>query len=172
MKHLTALTALLLASASAFAIGPQVNVQAEMRKMQEAQARMMAEMMSEQRSRLGFTETVSALQNAAKKRGWEIGPAMNMQEAMQKAGQRDARPFTVLTMCRKDLAENLLKAQMTNRTMPFAPCRISVFEGSDGKTYIARPNTARMAQMATPTFAQLLNAFVEEEKALLAGLVD
>ncbi|MEW6119775.1 MAG: DUF302 domain-containing protein [Pseudomonadota bacterium] len=171
MKRLAPLAAFLFASATAFAASPQVDMQAEMKKMQEAQAKLMAAMMSEQKSRLGYKETIAALQDAARKRGWEVGPAMDMQQAMLKAGQKDARPFTMLTMCKKDLAENLLKAQMANKAMPFAPCRLSVFEGTDGKTYIAKPNTEMMAQMAAPAFAPLLKKFVEEEKAVLAGIV-
>ncbi|HQT00287.1 MAG: hypothetical protein B7Y26_06295 [Hydrogenophilales bacterium 16-64-46] len=172
MTRFAPLAALMLASSTVFAAGPQPDVQAEMKKMQEAQAKLMAAMMSEHTSRLGYQETIAALQEAAKKRGWEVGPVVNMQEAMQKAGQKDARPFTMLAMCKKDLAETLLKAQMANRALPFAPCRISVFEGTDGKVYIAKPNTELMAQMAMPAFAPLLKQFVSEEKALLAGIAD
>lgn len=172
MKRHAPLAALLLASASVFAAGPQPDVQAEMKKMQEAQARLMAAMMSEQKSRLGYKETIAALQDTARKRGWEVGPAVDMQEAMLKAGQKNAKPFTMLTMCKKDLAESLLKAQMANKAMPFAPCRLSVFEGTDGKVYIAKPNTEMMAQMAAPAFAPLLKKFVEEEKSLLAGIIE
>jgi uncharacterized protein (DUF302 family) len=124
------------------------------------------------KSRLGFKETVAALQDAAKKRGWQVGQIVDMQEAMIKAGQKNAKPFTVLPMCKQDLAENLLKTQVEQKAMPFAPCRISVFEGTDGKVYIAKPNTEFMAQMATPVFAPLLKKFVEEEKALLANIAE
>lgn len=172
MIRIATLAALLIAGSPAFAAGPQADVQAEMKKMQEAQAKLMAAMMSEHKSRLGYKETISALQDAAKKRGWEVGPATNMQEAMQKAGQKDARPFTMLAMCRKDLAESLLKAQMANKAMPFAPCRISVFEGTDGKVYIAKPNTELMARMATPTFAPLLKQFVTEEQLVLSNIIE
>lgn len=172
MKRFASLAALLLVSATASAAGSPVDAQAEMKKMQEAQARLMAAMMSEQKSRLGYKETIAALQEAGRKRGWEVGPAVDMQDAMLKAGQKNARPFTMLTLCRKDLAENLLKVQMANRAMPFVPCRMSVFEGSDGKVYIAKPNTDMMAQTATPTFAPLLRQFAEEEKAMLAGIAE
>jgi len=172
MKRFVSLAVLLLASATASAAGNSADVQAEMKKMQEAQARLMAAMMSKQKSRLGYRETIAALQDAGRKRGWEIGPAVDMQDAMLKAGQKNAKPFTMLTLCRKDLAENLLKAQMASRAMPFVPCRMSVFEGGDGKVYIAKPNTDMMAQMAAPAFAPLLKQFAEEEKAVLAGITE
>ncbi len=171
MKRFAPLVAALFAG-TALAAGPVADPQAELRKMQEAQAKLMAAMMSEQKSRLGYRETIAKLQDAAKKRGWEIGPVTDMQEAMKKAGQKDARPFSVLTLCKKDLAENLLKVQMENKAVPFVPCRMSVFEGSDGKTYIAKPNTETMAAMALPAYASLLRQFATEEKALFAGIVE
>ena len=153
------------------AAGPQVQ-SADVKKMQEAQAKMMAAMMTEMKSRLGFKETIAALQEAAKKRGWQVGQAIDMQEVMIKAGQKNAKPFTVLPMCKQDLAESLLKTQEEQKAMPFAPCRMSVFEGTDGKVYIAKPNTEFMAKMATPVFEPLLKKFVEEEKAVLANIAE
>lgn len=160
-----------LMAAPSHAASPQ-DPQAQIKQMQEAQAKMMAAMMTEAKSRLGFKETVAALQEAAKQRGWQVGQIIDMQEAMIKAGQKNAKPFTVLPMCKQDLAENLLKTQVEQKAMPFAPCRMSVFEGTDGKVYIAKPNTEFMAQMATPVFAPLLKKFVEEEKALLANIAE
>jgi uncharacterized protein (DUF302 family) len=173
MKRLISLASLLLlTSVAATAADAPVDPQAEMRKMQEAQARLMVAMMAEKKSRLGFNETVAALQAAAKKRGWEVGPVVNMQDAMLKAGHPSARPFTMLALCKRDLAENLLKAQAAQKTMPFAPCRFSVFEGTDGKIYIAKANTEFMAQMATPVFEPMLKQLADEEKALLAGIIE
>lgn len=173
MKRIATLAALfLLSSHTAGAAEAQQDMQAEMKKMQEAQARLMSAMMLEKPSRLGFDETVAALQAAAKKRGWEVGPAMDMQEAMLKAGHKNAKPFKILTMCKMDLAEPLLKAQIEHKAMPFAPCRISVFEGDDGKIYVAKPNTELMAQTAAPAFAPLLKKFAVEEKALLANIAE
>ena len=163
MRIATLATLFLLSSHPVWAVDTQQDMQA-------AQVRMMSAMVAEKQSRLGFNETVSALQEAAKKRGWEVGPAMDMQEAMLKAGHKDAKPFKVLTLCKKDLTETLLRTQAMSNTMPFAPCRMSVFEGSDGKVYIAKPNTELMAQMATPVFAPLLQQFVAEEKALLENI--
>ncbi len=173
MKRIATLAALLmLGSHGVWAAGTQQDMQAEMKKMQEAQGKLMAAMMVDKRSRLGFNETVTALQEAAKKRGWEIGPVMDMQEAMIKAGHKEAKPFKMLVMCNKSLAEDLIKAQIAQKSMPFAPCRISVFEGTDGKIYIAKPNTELMAQMATPAFAPLLKKFAEEENAILANIAE
>lgn len=171
MKRIAPLAALfLLTSHTAWSAGTQQEMLAEMKKMQEVQARMMAAMVSEKQSRLGFNETVSALQDAARNRGWEIGQTIDMQEAMVKAGHKDAKPFKILVMCKKDLTEALLKTQSANKTMPFAPCRTSVFEGSDGKVYVAKPNTDFMAQMATPVFAPLLQQVAAEEKAVFANI--
>lgn len=172
MKALATLVSLLTLSTMAVAHAQQLDPQAEIRKMQEAQAKLMVAMVTEKKSRLGFNETVNTLQDVARKRGWEIGPVVDMQEAMLKAGQKNPRPFKMMGLCKRDLAENLLKAQAAQKVMPFAPCRISVFEGTDGKVYIAKPNTEFMAQMATPAFEPLLKQLAAEETALLAGIIE
>ncbi|MFO7541486.1 MAG: DUF302 domain-containing protein [Thiobacillus sp.] len=172
MRIVTLAALFLLSSHVTWAAGPQQFSPADVKKMQEAQAKIMAAMMTERKSRLGFNETVSALQDTAKKRGWEVGQVMDMQEAMKMAGHKGTRPFKMLSMCKKDLAQALLKTQVEHKALPFAPCRISVFEGDDGKVYIAKHNTEMMAEVATPTFAPLLKKFVEEEKALLANIAE
>lgn len=172
MKRLLTLAALVtLMSGPALAANTQ-DMPAEIKKNQEAQIKLMAAMVTEKKSRLGFNETVAALQNAARKRGWELGKIVDVQAELLKTGVKGAKPFKMLPMCRKDLAEKLLKEQAAQKVMPFAPCRMSVFEGDDGKTYIARPNTELMAQMATPAYAPLLKQFAEEEKALLANITE
>lgn len=171
-RTLTAFLAALPLALPALAAPTQADMQAELRKLQEAQARLAASMMREYKSRLGFQDTLRALTEAARKHGWEIGPTFDMQAAMMQAGQKDARPFSMLTLCRRDLAEELLKAQAAHQAMPFAPCRMSVFVAPDGKTYIAKPNTELMAQMALPVFATTLKKFDEAEKAVLAGIIE
>jgi uncharacterized protein (DUF302 family) len=172
MKRIATLAALLLLCGHASAAATPQPDAAEIKKFQEAQAKLMAQMMTEKKSRLGFGETVAALQDAARKRGWEVGQVVDMQDAMLKAGHKSARPFKMLPMCKKDLAEELLKAQAAQKAMPFVPCRMSVFEGEDGKVYIAKTNTEFMAQMAAPAFGPLLKKFVDEEKAVLANIAE
>jgi uncharacterized protein (DUF302 family) len=144
---------------------------AEIRKMQEVQAKLMAATILDKKSRLGFNETVNALQDAARKRGWKIGEIVDVQAAMLKAGKKDAKPFKTLALCKTELAEKLIKEQIAQKVMPFAPCQMSVVEGGDGKVHIVKPNTEAMAQLALPVFAPILKQMAEEEKAVLAGIV-
>ncbi len=169
-RNVTLATLFILSCQTAWAADSQQDRQTEMHQMQAAQARMMAAMVTEKQSRMGLNETLSALTEAAKQRGWTVSAPIDMQAVMQKAGHKDAKPFKVIAMCKKDLAETLIKTQAMHNMMPFAPCRVSVFEGNDGHTYIARPNTALMAQMAAPIFASLLQQFVAEEQVVISPL--
>jgi uncharacterized protein (DUF302 family) len=143
-----------------------------MAQMLAAQAKMAQAMLLERKSKLGFDATVNAIEQAAKKRGWHWGGALDVQAGMKQAGHKDAKGFKVLATCKKELVEQLLQAQAAEKIMPFAPCRISVYEGLDGKTYVSRANTEMMAEMALPRFKPLLKTFVEEERAVLAGIVE
>ena len=61
IRILTLATFFLFSSHAAWAAGTPQDMQAEIKKMQEAQARMISAMVSEKQSRLGFNETVTAL---------------------------------------------------------------------------------------------------------------
>ena len=66
MKRIATLAALiLLSSHTALAADAKPDVQAEMKKMQEAQAKLMSAMMLEKKSRLGFDETVAGCRQEA-----------------------------------------------------------------------------------------------------------
>ena len=61
MKRLIPAAILLLTVAAAHAAGPKPDMQAQMQEMQAAQAKMMAAMMTESKSRLGFDQTVALM---------------------------------------------------------------------------------------------------------------
>lgn len=146
--------------------------QEKVAQMMAAQARIAQAMLLEKKSRHGFDATVTAIEQSAKKRGWHWGGALDVQAGMKQAGHKDAKGFKILATCKKELVEQLLRTQANEKIQPFAPCRISVYEGLDGKTYISRANTELMADTALPKFKPLLKAFVDEERAMLAGIVE
>ncbi len=172
MKRFVTLAALLLLSSPfAWSADSQQDTQAQIMNMQKAQAKLMTAMIIERPSRLGFNETVATLLESARKRGWDIGQVMDMQDIMLKAGHKDAKPFKILSLCKKNLTETLLKVQAANKALPFAPCRMSVFEGKDGMIYIAKPNTELMSQLAMPVFVPYLQQIATEEQAVLTSVL-
>jgi len=151
---------------------PPQNVQADAAKMAAAQDKLMKAMMLERPSRLGFNDTVAALQKNAQARGWKLAGVFDAQDAMHKAGHKEAKPMKVLGMCPQAQAEAVLKAEQAAKILPVGVnCRYSVYEGMDGKVYVMRFNTALTAQMAKGDVATALAALSKEEDAMLVGVL-
>ncbi len=167
----SALVFSLAASAGQGTATPQ-NVQADMEKMAAAQDKLMQAMMQEKPSRFGFDETVAALQKNAQARGWKLVGVFDAQDAMHKAGHKDAKPMKVIGMCPVAQAEAVLKAEQAAKIPPVGVnCRYSVYEGMDGRVYVMRLNTALTARMAKGDVAAALASLSREEDAVMAGVV-
>jgi uncharacterized protein (DUF302 family) len=148
------------------------DVQADAEKLAAAQSKLMLAMMLEKPSRLGFEETVAALQKNAQARGWKLAGVFDAQDAMRKAGHSYAKPMKVLGMCPQAQVEAVLKAEEAARMPPVGVnCRYSVYEGMDGKIYVMRFNTTLTAQMAKGDVAIALANLAKEEDAVMAGVV-
>jgi uncharacterized protein (DUF302 family) len=147
-------------------------IQASMEQMAAAQSKMMQAMMLEKQSKLGFEETVATLQKNAQARGWKIAGVFDAQEAMTKAGHKDAKPMKVIGMCPQPLVETLLKAQQAANMPPGGiNCRYSLYEGLDGKVYVMRFNTSLIGQMSKGDVAAAFNNISKEEEAIMAGVL-
>lgn len=155
-----------LFAATAHAASPK-EMEASMLQMQQAQAKIMQALMQEKQSKLGVNETVDALKKAGEARGWKIAGIFDAQDAMKKAGQKDAKPMRIIGMCHPKLAEAVLIAQQKAQLPPTLTCRYSVYENQDGKVIIMRFNTTLMAQMSKGEVAAALTNLAHEENAMM-----
>lgn len=169
------LTPLLLACAllarPAAAQGPATKPTPEQaQQMLLQQMQMMAAMFDYRRSRLGFDETVNALGTAMDRQGWKRGPVHDAQAAMIKAGMADSKRMKVLEGCPAGFNEKLGKAGQGK--LPPHPCRFTVFEGRDGKTYVTRMNSALIAKGIQGEAAKLMAGIGSDEETILKGIAE
>lgn len=167
MNRLLVILAFAGVSSTCLAASPQ-EVEQSMAQIQQAQARIMQAMMQERPSKLGFNETIEALKKSGETRGWKIAGVFDAQDAMTKAGHKDAKPMKIIGMCQPRLAEAVLAAEQKAQMPPTITCRYSVYEGLDGKVYVMRFNTSMLAQMTKGEVATALTNLANEEDAMLA----
>ncbi len=118
----------------------------------------------ESQSRFSFTETIEILSKTILENGWKITIIHDLQETMKKNG-KEVLPVKVIEICNPGLAFQILSKDELRNVSPMLPCRLSVYEKSDGHTYISRMNAPAFAALidgeATKTIIQ---AFNEAEK--------
>lgn len=102
-------------------------------------------MFFENRSKYGFEETINQLTELVPENEWKIIQILDLQETMRKNG-KDVLPVKVVEMCKPDYAYQLLSEDSQRIYSNMMPCRVSVYEKSDGNTYISRMNSAMFAE--------------------------
>ncbi len=90
----------------------------------------------EQESPFNVPATVEKLIAAATQRGWQNPATHNLQQSLAKAG-KEVRPVQVVEICKPEYSGRMLEKSDERIVSVMMPCRISVYEKEDGKTYVA-----------------------------------
>lgn len=101
-------------------------------------------MMIESLSPFGFQETVDRLTKSIAEKGWKMPALHNLQQTMHNFG-KIVLPVSVIEICHPAFSGRILEQDDERIVAPMMPCRIAVFERSDGKTYISRINSVMFA---------------------------
>jgi uncharacterized protein (DUF302 family) len=124
--------------------------------------------MLENESRYGFDETVEKLNAAIAESGWKVTSTLNLQETMAKNG-KEVLPVKVLEVCNAAHAYKILSADQYREVSPMLPCRISVYQKQNGKTYLSRMNAPAFAAMIGGLAGETMTAaFNDTEEVLKA----
>jgi uncharacterized protein (DUF302 family) len=101
----------------------------------------------EVQSPLGFEETLAHIEAKAKSIGWKVPKKWkaNFQRNFNKIAKKDIGPMKLLKMCEPHIAADLLMPDKNKYLSVMMPCTFSVYEKSDGKTYVAMMNLQKFA---------------------------
>lgn len=88
--------------------------------------------------------TVEKLIEAAANKDWQNPAVHNLQQSLAKSG-KDVKPVQVIEICKADYSGKMLEKNHERISSILMPCRISVYEKEDGKTYVTLLNMGAMA---------------------------
>jgi uncharacterized protein (DUF302 family) len=124
--------------------------------------------MIENQSRFGFAETIEILSKNILEKGWKITIMHDLQETLKK-NSKEVLPVKIIELCNPGIAYQILSKDELRYVSPMLPCRITVYEKSDGFTYISRMNAPALAGMIGGDAAKtIVLAFNETEEFLKA----
>lgn len=127
------------------------------------------EMFFENKSRYGFDETVEKLTDGIAQGGWRLQHIHNLQETMTKNGF-DVLPVKVLELCFPKYAYSLLSEDDLRIFSNMMPCRISVYQKADGKTYVSRMNTAAFAKQIGGVVADVMTGAFNDAEVFIKNV--
>lgn len=101
-------------------------------------------MFYEYESKYTFPETVEMLTIEIDNNTWKLSAVHDLQDTLKKGGT-DVLPIKVFAICHPKHSSQLLSKDEERIVSSLMPCRLSVYEKSNGKTYISFMNAPMLA---------------------------
>lgn len=122
-------------------------------------------------SNRSFEETVAQIESKALAKGWQVPKIYDLQNSLHEAGYNQFGRLKIVSMCQPDHAHKILSIEDNKKIAAMMPCRVGVFEGADGKTYISQMNIGLMSKMFGGTIEEVMGKVAEEEHEMMSALV-
>jgi uncharacterized protein (DUF302 family) len=124
----------------------------------------------EQKSKFSFDKTVQLLIETAEKHEWKVPFVHDLQQSLAKSG-KSVKPVKVIEICKPQFSGKMLELNDERIISVMMPCRISVYEKDDGKTYIGLINAGEMAATLSPNIAKVMKAAADETFEIVKSAV-
>jgi uncharacterized protein (DUF302 family) len=115
----------------------------------------------ENQSRFSFDKTVEMIVADAEKREWKVPAVHDLQQSLAKSG-KSVRPVKVIEICKPEYSGQMLELNDERIISVMMPCRISVYEKEDGKTYVSLINAGEMSAGLPSNIARVMKAASDE----------
>jgi uncharacterized protein (DUF302 family) len=127
-------------------------------------------MIVEDTSRLGYRETVDTIVAAAKEREWKV-PKVHELDVSVKAAGHEVLPASVIELCHPDHAGKILASDDARRVSSLMPCRVAVYQTSDGSVVVSRMNTGLMSKAFGGLVAEIMPLATRDSEAIVRTVI-
>ena len=128
-------------------------------------------MMLEDASPHGFAQTVTAFEDTVRSEGWSVLQVHDMQSILSRHGH-DVAAVKIFELCSSQYSAEILKLDDERLVAPLMPCRVAIYEKSDGVTYIARMNSQLMARPFGGVINSVMRKAAVETEQIIAQIIN
>jgi uncharacterized protein (DUF302 family) len=115
----------------------------------------------EQLSPYNVASTVEKLIETATNKNWQNPAVHNLQQSLAKSG-KEVKPVQVIEICKPEYSGKMLEKSDERISSVLMPCRISVYEKEDGRTYVALLDMSAMTVGLPLEIAQAVQGASDE----------
>jgi len=126
-------------------------------------------MIRESRSRYDFEQTLKQLQLSIDQKGWKTPHVHDLQATMMNFNF-EVRKVKVMEVCKPDYAYMVLSRDDERIASTMMPCRISVYEKSDGQVYVSRMNSVRMGGVFGGVIKKAMDKAGRESEEIISSV--
>ena len=127
-------------------------------------------MMNEDLSPLGYEETVQAIVDSAAEEGWSVPKMYELDKSVAGDGF-DVLPVTVIELCHPKHAGRVLEDDDARIVTSLMPCRISVYETSNGDVTISRMNSGLVSKVFGGLVSEVMAQAAAENEIILSAVL-
>ncbi len=127
-------------------------------------------MLKENKSKHDFETTVAEIEKSVEAAGWKIPHVNDLQATMHKFG-KDVRQVKVYEICHPDHAYKILKQDDERIVSTLMPCRIAIYEKSDGSVYVSRLNAGLMSKPMNKIIRSTMSEAAEDTEVILQPVI-
>ncbi len=131
----------------------------------------MDNMFIENKSSFNLEETISKLNDAISKSDWKLIHMHDLQQLMHKNGH-EVLPARVMEICAPSFAFKLLSKDEERVYSNMMPCRLSVYEKSDGETYVSRMNIEKFASQMDGVIKDVMSDAFRDAEKFIAQVIE
>lgn len=113
-----------------------------------------------------FNSTIERLSKEIASKSWKLSHIYDLQKTVNEHGN-DVLPLKVLSLCHPNHSSRILKKDDERIISSMMPCRVSVYEKHDGKTYISRMNSTAMATSFGGIIEQVMTDSANEVEEII-----
>jgi uncharacterized protein (DUF302 family) len=127
-------------------------------------------MMVVDESQYDFDQSIAKIRESAAGEGWKVPTVHMLHQAVAGDGYVVGRAG-VIELCQPHHAARILADESSRFITSMMPCRVSIYETSDGKVLISRMNTGLVAQLFGGLIAEVMAVATAENEKILAALL-
>jgi uncharacterized protein (DUF302 family) len=124
----------------------------------------------EQVSPFDVATTVEKLIDAAYQKEWQNPAVHNLQHSLAKSG-KDVKPVQVIEICKPEYSGLMLEKSDERIVSIMMPCRISVYQKEDGKTYVALIDMSAMTKGLPAVAAEAISEASDESFEIVKSVI-
>lgn len=117
-----------------------------------------------------FDTTVERLSKEIENKSWKISNVYDLQKTMEKHG-KNVLPVKVFSLCHPKHSSKILEKDSERIVSSMMPCRVSVYEKHDGKTYISRMNSLIVASAFGGIIEQVMTESAKEVEEIIEKIL-
>lgn len=127
-------------------------------------------MLSENKSNYDFETTVEEFEKSVVEHNWKI-PHVNNLQATLKNFDFEVNKVKVYEICQPSHANKILSQDDERIIASLMPCRVAIYEKSDGLVYVSRMNSGTLAKPMNKTIRSTMAIAAAETEDILKPII-